>query len=479
VADGVNDVPRGELIAGSGIAVVLHPLTITRFGCYSITEFNECLARIHENLRAFDPESWYSSRAFEPAVIDFAVLSDAFVERTQLVSEKHALDAETRRAWVALRWCLHQYARRCTGGREGYAGSARGGKNFTILLGESTSAKAWTDGQTYIACNVKVVRRLRTDPLRTAGYLFSLIEHEAAHEGDSLDCGHDEAFYQRFHDISISIADVRQRYIHVWMMKYTTSMEREGKKAEGKAWQERYLSDRVGNGREKRGLPRMIEDARLTEDIHADVAEENPLVIAHLNIALRSEQDPRLEPNWDTVMLRGILVFLKRAEASCALSARDWVMFGDEMTDPGCLALSQQHQDEEIDYDRSEKERIAALLNIPLNLLTQNIFFFLWTETNDDDDLIAAWHEKRWEACHEGQQEDDSWDDDYDYSGDADWEAEMQSAVPPDWKPYMRPGETRWMIERNAAAAGFTVYFHSELKYLKWRAEREADGQAG
>lgn len=477
VADGVNDVPRGELIAGAGIAVVLHPLTLTRFGCYSTAEFNECLARVHENLRAFDPESWYSSRAFEPAVIDFAILSDAFVERTQLVSEKHALDAETRRAWVALRWCLHQYARRCTGGREGYAGSARGGKNFTLLLGESTSAEAWTDGQTYIACHVNVVRRLRTDPLRTAGYLFSLIEHEVAHEGDSLDCGHDEAFYQRFHDISLSMADVRQRYIHVWLMKYTTSMEREGKKAAGKAWQARYLSDRVGNGREKRGLPRMIEDARLTEDIHAEVAEENPLMIARLNIALRSEQDPRPEPNWNTIMLSGIIVFLKRAEASCALSVRDWVMFSDEMTDLDCLALSQQHEDEYIDYDRLEKERIAALLNIPLNLLTDDIFFFLWTETINDADLIAAWHEKRWETCQEGQQEDDSSNDDYDYSGDADWEAEMQSAVPPDWKPYLRPGETRWMIERNAAAAGFAGYFHSELKYLKWRLEQEADEQ--
>ncbi|WP_449632037.1 hypothetical protein [Rahnella aceris] len=95
-------------------------------------------------------------------------------------------------------------------------------------------------------------------------HLFSLIDDETAHESDSQDCGHDEAFYQRFHDISISLADVRQRYIHVWMMKYTTSMEREGKTAAGKVWQERNLSDRVGNSREKRGLPRMIEDARLT-----------------------------------------------------------------------------------------------------------------------------------------------------------------------------------------------------------------------
>nr|UKE82748.1 hypothetical protein KXZ65_15495 [Pectobacterium sp. PL152] len=70
-----------------------------------------------------------------------------------------------------------------------------------------------------------------------------------------MDCGHDEAFYQRFHDVSIRMAEERQRYMHVFLMKYTTSMEREGKKAAGKAWQERFLVDRVGSGREKRGCP--------------------------------------------------------------------------------------------------------------------------------------------------------------------------------------------------------------------------------
>ena len=33
--------------------------------------------------------------------------------------------------------------------------------------------------------------------LETVAYAFGLIEHELAHQGDSLDCGHDEAFYPR------------------------------------------------------------------------------------------------------------------------------------------------------------------------------------------------------------------------------------------------------------------------------------------
>lgn len=61
----------------------------------------------------------------------------------------------------------------------------------------------------------------------------------------------------------------------------------------------------------------------------------------------------------------------------------------------------------------------------------------------------------------------------------ADLKAEMQSAIPLDWRPYLRSGETRRVIERNAAAAGFAGYFHAEFKYLKWRAEQEVDQQAG
>lgn len=470
VADGRNDVPRGEQLASAGIAVVVHPLTLTRFGCYSKEEFAENLVLIHENLRTHSPRSWYSTGAFEPAIIDFDTLSEAFVERTQLVSEKNALDAETRRAWTALRWCLHQYARCCTGGRVVWSSSARGGKNFTILLGESTSAEAWTDGETYIACNVNVVRRLRTDPLRTAGYLFSLIEHESAHEGDSMDCGHDEAFYQRFHDISINMADVRQRYIHVWMMKYTTSMESDGKKASGRAWQERYLSDRVGNGREKRGLPRLVNDADLQKDINSTVPKENPLLIKRLNLQLRQEHDPLSDTDWDAVKLDGIIAVIRKAEARHAMNLAYAWEDDCEMAIREQDPVWQQIQQEEDEQDRAvmestEKERIriAGLLNIHSELLIDDIFYFLLFDTNGDDDLITAWQEKRWEDGGK----------DYDFSCNEDVENNVPDVIPHEWQPYLCAGETRWMIERNAAAAGFSS-FHAELDYLQWRKDQEA-----
>ncbi|RLM24764.1 DNA mismatch repair protein MutL [Brenneria alni] len=453
------NVPRGELLAGADIVVVVHPVTLTRFGCYSNDEFIECLAQIHNNLRQHDQSErgiWYATRSFEPAIIDFKTLSDAFVERTQLVREKDSLDAETLRAWCALRWCLCQYARRCTGGRSGRANYTRGGKIFHILLGESTSADAWTDGKSYIAYNIDIIRRLRTDPLRSASYLFTLTEHEIAHEGDSLDCGHDEAFYQRFHDISIRMAEERQRYMHVFLMKYTTSMESAGKKAAGKAWQERFIVDRVGSGREKRGLPRLIDETQISKDINAAIPAEPSSFIRLVNLQLRQHGDFKPEPDWNEVMLEGIVSEVSQSQQKFEDGCEwlDWALGTSE--EKGSID-DREYQEflDQVNHDahmqeQIERERMLSILGIGSEALTEHIFYFLYYETSDDDDLRAAWQEKRWERVDD----------------------EPTLPVPEHWKPYMNPGETRWMIERNAAAAGFSGW-EGELGYLRWRTEQE------
>ncbi|MGQ5291604.1 ATP-binding protein [Pectobacterium actinidiae] len=456
-----EDIPRGELLAGADIVVVMHPITLTRFGCYSNDEFIECLAQIHNNLRQYGQNErgmWYVAGAFEPAVIDFNTLSNAFVERTQLVREKDALDAETLRAWRSLRWCLVQYARRCTGGKGRWANYTRGGKVFHILLGESTSAEAWTDGESYIAYNIKVVQRLRTDPLRAASYLFSLTEHEIAHEGDSMDCGHDEAFYQRFHDVSIRMAEERQRYMHVFLMKYTTSMEREGKKAAGKAWQERFLVDRVGSGREKRGLPRLTDETKISEEINEVVPDEPVSLIQLINFQLRQQCGAGPEPDWNEVILEGIVSEIKLSQQKNVEDGGewlDWVLGGAEgkerIDDREYQEFMEQVNLDMHKQDQEERARMLSVLGINSVLLTEDIFYFLYFETSDDDDLRAAWQEKRWE-----QEPDDG----------------SELLIPESWTPYMRPEETRWMIERNAAAAGFCGW-QAELDYLRWRTEQD------
>jgi hypothetical protein len=169
------------------------------------------------------------------------------------------------------------------------------------MLGESNSAEAWTDGDSYIAFNVDIVKKLKSNPLKTISYLFSLLEHEIAHKGDSVDCGHDEAFYQRYHDISIQMAEERQRFMHIWLMKYTTSLEHEGKKPEGNAWRERYLIDRAGNGRMKKGLGEMV-DSVTKEELEAAAPDENTSLINFINQNLNLAGINPPPPNWNDII---------------------------------------------------------------------------------------------------------------------------------------------------------------------------------
>ncbi|WP_337960402.1 ATP-binding protein [Pseudomonas chlororaphis subsp. aureofaciens] len=282
VEDGF-DVPKGEAIARDGIAVIVHPKTLERFGCYNASDLLECIDRIHANLRDDVAKNhtrfWGLGRLYLPELIAFATLSAAYVEHTALVSERDALDKETRRAWMALRGVLPHYVAICTGGNRFRGPTVRGGKALQVFLGQSTSAEAWTDGHSYIAINTNVVQHLKSHPLTTVTRIFSLVEHEIAHEGDSLDCGHDEAFYQRFHDLTIKYAEQRQWYMHLWLMRYTTSMENEGKRARGEAWRERFLIDRAGISRVQRGLEPVIDDARtLPVALEPNLAEDEAFI---------------------------------------------------------------------------------------------------------------------------------------------------------------------------------------------------------
>ena len=308
VVESAFDVPKGEAIAREGIAVIVHPATLDRFGCYNAQDFVDCIVRIRANLKQ-DVELngtryWGLNGLFAPDLLAFSTLRDAFVERTHLLTEKDALDRETRRAWPALRWCLHHYAALCTGGQPAYGGQVRKGRSLHILLGQSNVAEAWTDGSSYIAVDVTLVKRLKSNPLRTAAYIFSLIEHEVAHEGDSLDCGHDEAFYQRFHDLALQHSEQRQRYMHLWLMKYTMSMEGEGKRARGEAWRERYLVDRAGSGREKRGLPPTIEDVSDDPILVGAIPDEDTAFIAAQNRVRAAADIGPAAPDWTEVLLR-------------------------------------------------------------------------------------------------------------------------------------------------------------------------------
>lgn len=410
------DIPKGEAIALQKIAMVLHPQTLDRFNCYNPIEFEECLVRIlesvHENVITNNLQYyWREDYCNIPDHVLFSTLRDAFVYKTKIVTEKDSLDKETRRAWTALRWCLQQYTGACVGEKRYRNGRLHyKAKHMHILLGESNVAEAWTDGDSYIAFDKKVVIRLKTDPIKTAAYIFCLLEHEISHEGDSIDCGHDEAFYQRYHDISIRMATERQRYMHMWLMKYTISLELEGKPANGNAWRERYLLERTGNGRQKKGLSKAIEDIPVTF-LNTQIPEENSTLIKLINLNLTDSGLNPEDPDWNSIL--------------------------------------------EIAQIEAEKQK---LLNESSDEVASN-------KEDLEEDYIPDWDEEYTYENYEDEEEYPS----IDFTSEKDNLIEKQEEkLPKEFDGLTYPGETLWLLERNAAAAGF----YRVLDYLKWRSEQ-------
>jgi hypothetical protein len=75
-----------------------------------------------------------------------------------------------------------------------------------LIIGESSTALAWTDGLTYVAINRKRLPAFQKDDshvnMANVAEVADLLCHEFCHvdEGSDRDHTHDESFYRRFHD---------------------------------------------------------------------------------------------------------------------------------------------------------------------------------------------------------------------------------------------------------------------------------------
>jgi hypothetical protein len=464
VVENAFDVPKGEAIAREGIAVLLHPSTLTRFGCYSAIEFRECVERINQNVqddvKNNGTQYWASSYLYVPELIDFGTLRDAFSVRTRIVSDTKALDKETRRAWTALKWCLAEYAAQCSGGRPSYGNRTRGGTRFHIFLGDSNAAEAWTDGKSYIAVDLKVVQRLRSHPLKVIGHIFSLIEHEVAHEGDSLDCGHDEAFYQRFHDIALEFGEDRQRFINLWVRKYTRSLEMEGKPSSGAVWRERFLLERAGSGREKKGLSSIIDELPETA-MARDIPDVDLGFVELENSRLVDAGMCPAPPDWSAVLNAAREAQLG-LEAQHLTRAAELQREAEEMREieeeqdrwyQEHMAEMAQQEAQEQEASRLVRERLIPVLGQKVvdSLDDDELCFFNGAVSDDEiravcDTTLAQYRQAYFDDI-----------------------AESEAKAPvlaPDLQALVRGGETAWTLERNAAAAGF----FNVKSYLEWRA---------
>lgn len=484
VEDG-SDVPKGEAIAREQIIQIVHPKTLERFGCHNFIDFEEALERAFANVSAdaqaiIDrgeraPWFWRGKPIENLELVAFSTFRDAFIDRTQIVDERKALDKETRRAWTALRWCLQHYAGGCVGANRYRDGRLRyDEKRLQVLLGESNTADAWTDGETYLAIDCEVVKRISSKPLETVAYIFGLVEHEVAHQGDSIDCGHDEAFYQRYHDISLRMAPERQRFMHKWLMKYTMSMESEGKKARGHAWNERWLVARVGSGRMKRGLTPVIEDVSTHPLVNEPVPEQNMALLSYLNARLVESGACPEPPNWDLV----------REQARIDQQAITKELQADHDAQKALEKAQDAEFQRHIDQMFEDAEPvIAEALDLELSAIPPEALAYLLDcvvcRGYTPDNIRRAWEYKEW--VHDEHTDNYDYDDhEVDPELYADIEtgnAESSDAlwrVDEDCRQYVKEGEAWWMLERNSAAAGF---FRVE-DYLKWRHAQQIDDGA-
>lgn len=227
-----GQMPLAENLAAARVALVLHPRTLERFECADSAEFEELWADILGRVETGVQTHWgrsFASMMRHKQFVSFSSVKANFTLKTEVVADE-ALPAELRRSWKALRWALTHYAAVVANERNvsrNHTGTTwLADRKFTILLGKSTSASAWTDGQSYIAFDIKEVEKIGGEGLRAAQRLFALLDHELAHQGDSLDATHDESFYARFHDISLDYAVDKQFYLQRWVAKYCLASTR-------------------------------------------------------------------------------------------------------------------------------------------------------------------------------------------------------------------------------------------------------------
>lgn len=243
---------KGEAIAYSRQAMVLHPRTAERFECADAAELEQMIGDIFERLERHASTggmiSWEARRLLQngpPTFLPFSALAASFRQSSQVIPDQR-LPAHLRRQWTALKWCLENYASLVSSPEAQRYGCGQvfgHARRFHVVLGESTVADAWTDGQSYIAIHRKEVEKLKSEGLRAAQRIFALVDHELAHAGDSLDATHDEAFFNRYHDLTLEHAHNKQFYLQQFTRKYMASVER-GKPA-GWARRESTVESRI------------------------------------------------------------------------------------------------------------------------------------------------------------------------------------------------------------------------------------------
>lgn len=196
--------PEAELLQKMNLATVVAPITLTRFRCRDVLEFAVLLRQIRKTIAEAeknDPKKRRYSAWFDYKFVEFDALAKHLRVATDIL-DPSKLKAQDLRIWRPLYSVLSEYVNQVM------RRIGRGPENtyIRILLGSSETTEAWTDGRTYIAINRKFIDKIKSNGLDVLDELIQIVNHEMSHSGDSIEAGHDEAFFQRFHDLTIHFA---------------------------------------------------------------------------------------------------------------------------------------------------------------------------------------------------------------------------------------------------------------------------------
>lgn len=264
-----NDLVRAERISRSGMAMVLHPSVLDRFGAGTAEELGKILkeAWLNDNndhpyfVRDRDGKeslsAEYRQMALENArqrrinyasiweFPDYEEMASAFNGDSSLITVKDLLKTDEV-IYRAVIQPLDGFIFRIQKQLHGMSQISTM-DHTKVVIGRSDSHEAWTDGKSYLAVSEQLLHGVVTNGFAGILHLLDVVVHEIAHfgYGETQDAPHDEVFYASFHDITLFCQEEKAKAVDLIIGNYLAICKRD--KIKPGQWAKKWMPKRVAS----------------------------------------------------------------------------------------------------------------------------------------------------------------------------------------------------------------------------------------
>lgn len=202
----------GDVIHRSKLANVLDPQMYQWFGLFDHGAAQADRERqLFDRIRTLLPEQLADRFSTSP----MSDLSEMVNDRHETIPDKD-LNKRDKAILSAIRTISHQLAR-CA---QRAFGEELQTQDRQIFLGESEAAYGWTDGRNVIVIERSHARKLQRG-LTGFGEVVHTLMHEQCHDEPTTgEHGHDQSFYERFHDLSRHQGDLTRLLLKSLMSRF-------------------------------------------------------------------------------------------------------------------------------------------------------------------------------------------------------------------------------------------------------------------